>query len=126
MEGLSEDVPETPGQGRIRQIDAEMRSVEIAGIDPTGDTGVGWNRSINFGSFPAGVLTEMYNVICRKEAPAMWIGPYSPTQFRTGNRRHRGTTTYARGITSRSPAEQSRSENAHAHRHRPMRVQRYI
>ncbi|OLP82443.1 hypothetical protein AK812_SmicGene36900 [Symbiodinium microadriaticum] len=33
-------------------------------------------------------LTEMYNVICRKEAPAMWIGPYSPTQFRTGDRRH--------------------------------------
>ena len=80
--------PRPPGQGKIIQIDEEMRSVEIAGIDRTGDVGLGWNRSINFGSFPDGVLTEMYNILGHKETPAMWIGPYSPTQFRAGDRRH--------------------------------------
>ena len=33
--------PRPPGQGRIIQIDEEMRSIEIAGIDRTGDTGLG-------------------------------------------------------------------------------------
>ena len=80
--------PRPPGQGKIIQIDEEMRSVEIAGIDRTGDVGLGWNRSTNFGSFPDGVLTEMYNILGQKETPAMWIGPYSPTQFRAGDRRH--------------------------------------
>ncbi|OLP90155.1 hypothetical protein AK812_SmicGene28317 [Symbiodinium microadriaticum] len=80
--------PRPPGQGRIIQIDEEMRSIEIAGIDRTGDVGLGWNRSINFGAFPDGVLTEMYNILGQKETPAMWIGPYSPTQFRAGDRRH--------------------------------------
>ena len=80
--------PRPPGQGRIIQIDEEMRNVEIAGIDRTGDVGLGWNRSINFGTFPDGVLTEMYNILWQKETPAMWIGPYSPTQFRAGDRRH--------------------------------------
>ena len=80
--------PRPPGQGRIVQIDEEMRSIEIAGIDRTGDVGLGWNRSINFGAFPDGVLTEMYNILGQKETPAMWIGPYSPTQFRAGDRRH--------------------------------------
>ena len=50
--------PRPPGQGRIIQIDEEMRSIEIAGIDRTGDVGLGWNRSINFGAFPDGVLTS--------------------------------------------------------------------
>ena len=44
-------VPATTASGRVIPIDAEMRSVEIAGIDRTGDTGVGWNRSIDFGRF---------------------------------------------------------------------------
>ena len=79
--------PRPPGQGRIIQIDEEMRSVEIAGIDRTGDVGLGWNRSINFSTFPDGVLTELYNILGQKETPAMWIGPYSPTQFRAGDRR---------------------------------------
>ena len=52
--------PRPSGPGRIIQIDEETRSVEIAGIDRTGDTGVGWNRSIDFGAFPDWVLTEMY------------------------------------------------------------------
>ena len=65
-----------------------MRSIEIAGIDRTGDVGLGWNRSINFGVFPDGILTELYNILGQKETPAMWIGPYSPTQFRAGDRRH--------------------------------------
>ena len=80
--------PRPPGQGRIIQIDEEMRSIEIAGIDRTGDAGLGWNRSINFGAFPDGVLTELYNILGQKETPAMWIGPYGPTQFRAGDRRH--------------------------------------
>ena len=80
--------PRPPGQGRIIHIDEEMRSIEIAGIDRTGDVGLGWNRSINFGVFPDGILTELYNILGQKETPAMWIGPYSPTQFRAGDRRH--------------------------------------
>ena len=80
--------PRPPGQGRIIQIDGEMRSIGIAGIDRTGDVGLGWNRSINFGAFPDGVLTELYNILGQKETPAMWVGPYSPTQFRAGDRRH--------------------------------------
>ncbi|CAE7265828.1 LYPLA1 [Symbiodinium sp. KB8] len=79
--------PRPPGQGKVINIDEEMRSVEIAGIDRTGDAGLGWNRSVNFGAFPDGVLTEMYNILHQKETPAMWIGPYSPTQFRAGDRR---------------------------------------
>ena len=78
----------TLGQGRIIHIDEEMRSIEIAGIDRTGDVGLGWNRSINFGMFPDGILTDLYNILGQKETPAMWIGPYSPTQFRAGDRRH--------------------------------------
>ena len=65
-----------------------MRGIEIAGIDRTGDVGLGWNRSINFGTFPDGILTELYNILGQKETPAMSIGPYSPTQFRAGDRRH--------------------------------------
>ena len=51
--------PRPPRPGKIIPIDEEMRSVEIAGgIDRTGDAGLGWNRSIDFGAFPDRVLTE--------------------------------------------------------------------
>ena len=73
--------PRPPGPGRIIEIDSRVLAIDITGVPFDDSQGVGWNRRIDFVNFPDGILTQFWEILKDKPAPALWVGPYSPASF---------------------------------------------
>ena len=45
----------------------------VTRLDTSAETGYGWNRRINYGNFPAGLLSQVFDVLGSRQAPSLWL-----------------------------------------------------